>query len=321
MRSHLIRSPVVLVGAPRSGTTMLFNALSAHPDLWSLYRESDAIIEHFFPVAMESGRSDVVRSDQVDDYTAARMEQNFFDAVGKMGGSQVALSQASGNFLRTPIGRRFLSIPVLSRLRLSMVMSRVGRHRKQSPLRIVEKTPENCFRIELLERVFEEPLYIHLTREPRASIASILTGWRDSHEFRRFEFPSDFHIKGYTGRAWCFGLVPGWEDLKGSNLNEVCARQWLSYSQHARDDLAKVGSRSVRVAYEDLTRDPGPVLRRIAEWADLDHQPFERFVAGLPIVNTFSKPEPDRWRKVEREINGILPIVAEEAAALGYRLS
>jgi hypothetical protein len=74
----------------------------------------------------------------------------------------------------------------------------------------------------------------------------------------------------------------------------------------------------MRVSYEDLTRDPGAVLRGVAEWADLDPQPFERFVAGLPVVNTASMPEPDKWRKIEDEIEKIVPIIRDEAASLGY---
>ena len=43
--SALICDPIIIVGAPRSGTSMLFQALSTHPDLWSLYRESQRVLE------------------------------------------------------------------------------------------------------------------------------------------------------------------------------------------------------------------------------------------------------------------------------------
>ena len=41
----MIRTPVIVLGAPRSGTTMLYHALARHPDLWSLGGESNAILE------------------------------------------------------------------------------------------------------------------------------------------------------------------------------------------------------------------------------------------------------------------------------------
>src|SRR5664280_1107945 len=35
LREPLIARPLIVLGAPRSGTTMVFQALSTHPDLWS----------------------------------------------------------------------------------------------------------------------------------------------------------------------------------------------------------------------------------------------------------------------------------------------
>ena len=320
MTDPAIRRPVVLLGPARSGTTMLFSTMSSHPELWSLYRESDAIIERFFPVAMTPGSSDVVAAGDVDDATATAISQEFWQSVGKMGGSQVPLSEMTARFMRTRLGRGVLAVPGLSRLRLSMITSRVGRQSKPDSLRMVEKTPENCMRVELLERVFDEPLYVHLTRDPRAAIASIYAGWQDKVEFKRFQLPAGYTIGDYAQRHWCFGLMPGWERLDGAELIEICAHQWLAYSTNARRSLAAVGDRSIRVAYEDLVDDPRQVLRRIADWARLDHGPFDRFVDGLPVVNAATQPDPDKWTRIKDRIDRVVPLVAEEAEATGYSI-
>jgi hypothetical protein len=72
------------------------------------------------------------------------------------------------------------------------------------------------------------------------------------------------------------------------------------------------------VRYEEMSSDPGPVLDQVARFADLDPAPLERYKEKLPVVNTWTKPSSDKWRRVEEEIGGVLPIVAPEAERLGY---
>lgn len=71
LREPLIARPLIVLGAPRSGTTMVFQALSTHPDVWSLYRESQAVIGRFFPTEMTPGSPVLVCAGDVDDVTAA----------------------------------------------------------------------------------------------------------------------------------------------------------------------------------------------------------------------------------------------------------
>lgn len=315
-----IRRPVILLGAPRTGTTMLFNALSSHPDLWSLYRESDGIIERYFPVTMEPGASDVVEADDVSEEAAAAIRRDFVDLVGNMGSGHLVLSKGASAFLRTPIGRRAMKIPGISRLRLATIYSRARRQPKQNEIRMVEKTPENSFRVQLLKKAFPDAQFVYIVRDPRQSIASIYTGWTKSTEFRRFRFPESFHLRDHESGWWSFGLVPGWEDLNGATVMEVCAQQWVLYNRHCRRDLPPDGERTLQISYEDMVTDAPTVLRRIAEWSDLDPQPFERFDHSLPVVNTFSRPQKSKWLRLESELGSIAPLVREEAAALGYEL-
>jgi hypothetical protein len=84
--NQLISRPVILVGAPRSGTTMLFQPLSSHPELWSLYRESHAILDRWFPTKLEPGCSSQVTADDVDAAAAQTLQREFFEAVGNLEG-------------------------------------------------------------------------------------------------------------------------------------------------------------------------------------------------------------------------------------------
>ena len=45
-----LEQPIIVLGCNRSGTTLLFNNLSAHPDTWSLYIESQDIFYRHHPI-------------------------------------------------------------------------------------------------------------------------------------------------------------------------------------------------------------------------------------------------------------------------------
>jgi hypothetical protein len=299
----VITKPLIILGAPRSGTTMIFQALSTHPDLWSLYRESQAIINAHFPTEMVPGGSVMVTADDVDDATAAAMRQEFFDSVGN---AEAALHA---------FGR---GVPLIARVRLSKLLTRLGGDQKVPPIRIVEKTPDNCFRIQMLERIFPDAQFIYVVRDPRGSIASIYRGWMEESRFQRFELPPDFTIKGYEGTHWCFGLPPEWESLDGCTVMEICAHQWRLYNEYCHRDLPTDPARVLQVSYEEMAVKPGPVLEEVARWANIDPKPIERYSEKLPVVNTWSKPSSDNWRKVEEKLTEVLPLVAAESERLGY---
>jgi Sulfotransferase family len=301
----LISRPLIILGAPRSGTTMIFQALSTHPELWSLYRESQGILNRHFPTEMVPGKSVLVTADDVDDATAKAIDQEFFDEVGN--------AEAS-----LKVFGRGVPVPLIARNKLSSFLTKLGKDQKIAPIRMVEKTPDNCFRIQMLRKVFPDAQFVYVVRDPRGSMASIYKGWTEESRFQRFELPPGYVIKDYTGSSWCFGLPPGWEDLDGSTVMEICAHQWRLYNEYCDKDLPKDEAGVIQVRYEEMALDPGPVLREIARFAGIDPQPLERFAEKLPVVNTWSKPSADKWKRVEEQIGSVLPLVASEAGRLGY---
>ncbi len=170
----------------------------------------------------------------------------------------------------------------------------------------------------MLLRVFPDAQFVYVVRDPRGSIASMYRGWTEESRFQRFELPPGFAIVGYAGTHWSFGLPPGWEDLDGSTVMEICAHQWRLYNEYCGRDLPTDPGRVFTVRYEDVVADPGPVLAALAGWAQLDPGPLDRYTRKLPVVNTWSRPSPDKWRKVEGGLAGVLPLVAAESRRLGY---
>jgi hypothetical protein len=301
--ADLIKDPVIVLAAPRSGSSLLLAALSAHPDLWSLYKESNPILEGAFHPSGRGWESNALVAEDVDGQRAA-LHRAFFDAAG--------------NLERLPFAR-IVPLRGRGRGRYTDVISILTRSMKRPPIRLVEKSPKNTLRVPFLRALFPDARFIHLTRDPAKNIESLYGGWQDPDRHNSYLLPEGFRIRGYRGKHWCFVLQPGWRSLDGADLLDVCADQWRACNEHCLRDLAAVPDpRALRVKFEDIIARPYESLARIAEWADLDPRPFARFAKGLPVIQPSTPAQRAARREVSDRVGSVLPLVASVRADLGY---
>jgi hypothetical protein len=298
----LIIDPLIVVGAPRSGTSTLFAALSSHPELWSLYTEGAFIFDGPFHPRKRAWESHVVTEDDFDARSAERLVR--------------LLYEHAGNLERLPFGRS-LPLKVRGRSELTRPISMISRPLKRPPIRVVEKTIPNILRIRYLKRLFPGARFLHLTRHPRSNIAALYRGWNDPVRHHDFPLPEGFTIVGHDGPYWSFVLPPGWRSMNGRTLVEVCAFQWKSCHGRCLADVSSFEpSAYFRLRFEDLISDPVASLQNVARWAGLSEEPFLRFRNGLPRIN------PTRHERQgsisERELEAALAATEEVAALLGY---
>jgi len=135
--------PVIILAAPRSGSTLLFESLSKAAGLWTIGGESHVLIESIAALNPVSGAVDSNRltASQASPRIIAALRQNF------------------ARQLRDRDGQRLL---------------RSG----AQPVRMLEKTPKNALRQPFLEQVFPGARYIWLVRDPRQNIASMMDAWQ-----------------------------------------------------------------------------------------------------------------------------------------------
>ena len=133
--------PLFIVSAPRSGSTMLFEALTRSPDLWTIGGESHGVFESIERLRPDQRdfESNRLAADDADAPTAQRLREIF------------------GQRLRDRKGNP----PPPGGL----------------ALRMLEKTPKNALRVPFLRAVFPDALFVYLFREPRGAISSILDAW------------------------------------------------------------------------------------------------------------------------------------------------
>ena len=335
----MVRSPVLIVGCPRSGTTLLYNILSEVSSLWSIGYESKEIIERFHHpstkgwisgaleasdltptsrvyilCAFERGAAPGTFWHRVNRMRAWLRRQSFWRWLKRHGQTAQVGSGVSSAIPQKGLGM----IRTIARLRNLLLPP-------GSPIRLLDKSPEHCLRIPFLLALFPDARIIYLIRDGRSNVNSLIEGWKQPHLFPGYRVPVPLRIPGYTRDRWAFTLIPGWQDLVSRPLEEVCAWQWIRCNEavlvHREQTRGRVPYLTVR--YEDLVTDPAATLRRIADFIEADfEQELGRFARELPQVNVVSTPDLEKWRRQNPEaIQRILPLIRPMMERLGYNSS
>lgn len=271
-----LQSPVIILSAPRSGSTLLFEYLTSLLGTSWIGGESHRVYRNFpqLGIANASFDSASLNESHADDECKTLFRNNM---------AFLLRNSQSQLFVENPEG--FLSNgPVL-----------------------IEKTPRNALNIPFLNRIFPDAKYIFLHRSPADNIASIMEAWHIGLKTGRFvTFP---HLPGWDRRGWCFLLPLGWRDMIGKSLAEIAQFQWRVSNETIIKDLRKLPrERCTTVSYEALLAKPQQELNRLLSFAGIestDHS-HENF-AAKPSSTTLSAPRQDKWKLSKVTIEPLLP--------------
>lgn len=269
------RAPIFILGAPRSGTTMLFQLLDRSRSLASLGYGSQFLWEMYRPPAIAPGRSHAAGPQDI-----ARGERRVLDwAVDAVAG-------------RAPY---------------------------------LDKFPRMVLRVPYLDALYPDARFVHLVRDGRAVVSSLITGWRTPGKFGHgIRLPGPFSIRGYDGPVWKFLVPPGWEEYtSGRTLAEVCAFQWVGSNQAVLDSGPATSGRLVRVRYEDLVSAPtettAALLSSLGLPGDADVLEHAASLDRRVTRTAVTPPRPDKWRDENpAEVESILEAIAPMMRRLGY---
>jgi hypothetical protein len=281
-----VRNPILIVGVGRSGTTLLYDILARHRDVaWfsNLTNRFPALPE----LAMVSG---------VERWQASR------GLVGRWAPKPVEgyrLWRHPGSDEDGP-----LSVEHVTPARTARLNRIVAAHlRYQRRSRFLNKNTRNTRCIPYLNAVFDEPLFIHVLRDPRAVVASLL----------EVAFWPDLHI-------WSEGGITPvqWESM-GRQPVSLAASLWAADVDKARaDGSALPAGRYLEVHYEALVAEPERVLLEIMAFARLE--PVPELAALLAGVKLKSRNEKFRRQLDEPQIQLVERTVGGVAARCGYVL-
>lgn len=189
----------------------------------------------------------------------------------------------------------------LRRRFLSELRDRDGVRPRGQPARLLEKTPKNSLRVPFLAEVFPQARFVFLYRDVHETLASMIEAWRSGR------FVTYRNLPGWTGELpWSLLLTPGWRDLNGMSLPEIVARQWETATRILLDDLGAIAPDHIVIArYDALLANPAAEIAHLCKALDFG---WDRPLDKLPLSRyTVTPPDPDKWRRHEADILGVLP--------------
>lgn len=243
---------VVLIGAARSGTKVMRDALA---------RATGAgAVPYDIGYVWRAG--DPTRADDVLDPLSLtprsqRFIAGFVDRYAR-GEPAVVIEKTVGNTMRVPFVARALPDAVFV-------------HLVRNGVDVAEST----------FRQWREPVdYRYLAQKVRHFPLRMLPGYgrRYAASLARRRLSSDGRVATWGPR------YPGIDaDLEGGDLLTVCARQWRESVERARRDLPLTGMTVAEVRYERLVADPAAELVRVSETCGLETTP-ESLAAAAAMI-------------------------------------
>ena len=274
-----LEQPIIILGCNRSGTTLLFNNLSAHPDTWSLYIESQDIFYRHHPIHPELG----------DRLTEPPTEAEREDI--------------ERYFYRTAHNKEFFKdTPGLKLIHRKLLQRPVNPLYRRRPLRLVEKTPANALRVPYLAKLFPDAKWLFLVRRGEDVVSSLMEGWKNWS--RAGGGPWQFS-------RWHYLVPPGWQEYRGKRLEEICAYQWTESNRIAWEDLNEhLPRRFLLLRHEDLMANPREEYDRIREHCGLrPSRWFDSVISNIRarvFTTGGSAPRREKWRSLhEKEIERV----------------
>jgi hypothetical protein len=249
-----LRSPTFLIGAARSGTSLLYKGLCLHPDAAYFNNYVRRLPSH--PSVSVTNR-------------IARMTPEHRRRVWFAGGSN-AYVYSGARRLRD----RLYPMPVegepvyaacgipdsVSSETVSMDSAWKFRRAVDSTMRwgggthFINKRIANVRRIPLLATAFPNARFVDITRDGRAVAVSLsrVDWWENSI-------------------VWWYGGTPkAWRE-DGRDPWELCARNWVEEVRAIDSGIGELNPDQVlRLTYEEFTAEPVETIRRVAVFAGLD---------------------------------------------------
>ena len=271
-RRPRLSRPIFIISAPRSGSTLLFETLSASRQLWTLGDEAHWLVESL--PELQPGAAGVDSNRLAAANCTAEISRKITDEL------LANLRDSAGN-------------------RLPPAASEV---------RVLEKTPKNSLRIPFFLKIFPDARFVLLWRDPRENLSSIMEAWRSGRwttyrTLEGWEGPWSLLLppgwQSLRGRPLEEVAAYQWDCANRVALDDLAALprdRWTSvtYAELVSDPAATV---------RHLCSFAG---------IDFDDALAARVSAPLPLSRyTQTRPEEGKWRRNESEILRVLPSIEE----------
>lgn len=285
------QKPIFILSAPRSGSSYFYEIIRRMEPAWSFDEENDEFWFDFFPYERLPGKYDYISSLECTDKVVANFrEELLLSCIRK---------------------RRIKSLKILFE---KLVL--------RQPIRYVEKTVANCFHLEAISKIFPDALYIHLIRDGRACISSMVEGWNSGFFWKRPLFNNVSSTVDY----WTYPIPPNFETVLDLPLEHICAWSWVQHNQYVLDFFENrkgMCSKIIRIRYEDVLEDPHAVCDLVSSFVGLEISNLcKEYMDSKQISwTTVSPPSAHKWERNIELIEKIIPEIESMMSHLGYSMT
>lgn len=292
--------PLFIVGAPRSGTSLLYRALALHPGA--------AWINNYQRHA--PGFAALAGLNRIASATPKRRRAVWFGSEGDNAYRYNSQRTQIERFYPQPVEgepvfqhcgvpEAWQGEPITDRQRrLPQLLERTTSASGGQVL--ISKRIGHNLRISLLNELIPEAKFLDVTRDGRAVAYSLSrVDWWPSMD------------------VWWFGGTPQEWAAQGRDPLELCALHWVEETAAINAGLARVPQTQVaRITYEDLVAAPHSVLAKAAAFAGLD--PDDR--AWRHELSAIKFPDKNAaWSAdLDATSHAALAVMDDQLAALGY---
>ncbi|MEI7504804.1 MAG: sulfotransferase [Paludibacter sp.] len=278
--------PVFIIGAARSGTKILRDTISIHPEVDCIPYD----INYIWRIGSESIKHDALIPGQISTAAKLRLKENL-SAYSR--GAQYLIEKSVSNCLRVPF------VDNLYPEAKYIFLYRDGRDVVESVLRQWVAPTDWKY---IFEKVRTYPLLEAPTYALSYAIALA----------RKFMSRSD------TKKATWGPRYPGIDhDVATKNLIEVCAIQWARCVEMSIDSANNIQpDRKITVKYEDFVNSPSVQLDKIAEFLKLSNQVYRNTELSKHI---YSDNIGKGWNRLTEEQRKLaIPLMDSTMKKIGY---
>jgi len=299
MSDHMLGGSVAfLVGAGRSGTTLLYKLLCLHPQVAyiSNYENRFGRVAEGLAGRIVSRRPEAkIRAWFNQGGNAYFVRRPWLQKLFPTPHEGESVFRACGVPLFPPRDYR------LEASQAEVLRTRFERIRRRSGATVfVSKRTANNRRIPLLSSIFPDARYVHLVRDGREVTQSLSTvEWWNGH------------------KVWWDGRTPLEMERAGEDRLSICARNWVRELQELRQQLAQIERDNVlEMRFEDLLRDPMRNLERVVRFLGLEFSAdYRHTIEALHLG-----PVRDKWQSdwSESQLAHVLDEARPMLRELGY---
>lgn len=276
LEARLELAPIFVLGAPRSGTTLLYQLLVEGLDVAWLAN------------AHAARPAGVVAVERSAPPLEQRLGSDFDSAHGATSGGWGPSEAGEFWYRAFPRERHQQGIDDATPARVREVAAMVRRFTAAAGRPVVFKNTLNSLRVPVLATALPEARFILIERDLPDNARSLLVG----------------RLRRGDANAWWSARPDGADELAGRPAAEQVTWQARTVVDVARHDLAAhAPGRSTTVTYDELCRDPHAVLRGLHRWLA---------GAGIPVALRDPSRIPERF---DRRGGGTLPADHEAALA------